>query len=332
MAESAVRPGAQNKIPVTILTGFLGAGKTTLLQRILTERHGERIAVIENEFGETTVDADLLFEHRQEQVIELNNGCICCKVRGDLVRILSDLYGRRAAGELAYSRVIIETTGLADPAPVAQTFFVDEEIARHYNLDAIVTVVDAVHAQAQMTEHHEALEQVAFADRLLVSKADLVDERRLDELTGRLRHINARAPVATVDFGRTDIRCILDISGFSLESTLQIEPDFLIDTAHEHDDDIASFVFSSEKPFRPDLITRFFQKAVDEWGGDLLRYKGVLFYAGFESRVILQGVHMLMTSDLGKPWGTQAPSSTLVFIGRGLPEKELTRRLVDCLA
>ena len=163
------RSTSADKIPVTVLTGFLGAGKTTLLKRILSERHGERIAVIENEFGEISIDADLLFKGRQEQVIELNNGCICCKVRGDLVRILSDLQRRRVAGDLEYSRVIIETTGLADPAPVAQTFFVEEDVSRHYTLDAIVTVVDAVHADMQLDEHHEAVEQVAFADRLLVS-------------------------------------------------------------------------------------------------------------------------------------------------------------------
>ena len=321
-----------DKIPVTVLTGFLGAGKTTLLRRILSERHGERIAVIENEFGETSIDADLLFEDRQEQVIELNNGCICCKVRGDLVRILSELQRRRVAGDLEYSRVIIETTGLADPAPVAQTFFVEEDVSRHYTLDAIVTVVDAVHADMQLNEHHEALEQVAFADRLLVSKADLVDKPCLEALFTRLRRVNARAPIAVADFGRTEIRNILGVCGFSLESILEIEPDFLKDTSHEHDDDIASFVFSSERPFRHELVTPFFQQLVDEYGPDLMRYKGVLSCAGFENRVILQGVHMVMTSDIGRPWGEEPRVSNLVFIGRNLPEAELKRRLHSCLS
>lgn len=324
--------GPAGKIPVTILTGFLGAGKTTLLKRILTERHGERIAVIENEFGEASIDADLLFEDQQEQVIELNNGCICCKVRGDLVRILSDLQRRRAAGELSFSRIVIETTGLADPAPVAQTFFVEEEVSRYYTLDAIVTVVDAVHAPQQLDEHHEALEQVAFADRLLVSKTDLVGKNELDDLLARLRHINPRAPVAKADFGCTDVHNLLDVCGFSLESILEIEPDFLADRPHEHDDDVSSFVFSSKKPFLPERITSFFQKLIDQHGTDLMRYKGVLFYEGFESRVILQGVHMVMNSDVGKPWAGEARASNLVFIGRNLPQDVMTRQLESCLA
>ena len=320
------------KIPVTVLTGFLGAGKTTLLKRILSERHGERIAVIENEFGETSVDADLLFEDRQEQVIELNNGCICCKVRGDLVRILSDLQRRRATGDLAYTRVVIETTGLADPAPVAQTFFVEEDVSRHYTLDAIVTVVDAVHAEMQLDEHHEAVEQVAFADRLLVSKADLVDKPRLEALFTRLRRVNARAPIAVVDFGQTEIRNILDVCGFSLESVLKIEPDFLEDVSHEHDDDVSSFVFSSERPFRQEIVTSFFQQLVDRHGINLMRYKGVLSCVGFENRVVLQGVHMVMTSDIGRPWGSAPRVSNLVFIGRNLPEAELKQSLQSCLS
>lgn len=320
------------KVPVTILTGFLGAGKTTLLKRILSERHGERIVVIENEFGETSVDVELLFEDRQEQVIELNNGCICCKVRGDLVRILSDLQRRRAAGDLSFSRVIIETTGLADPAPVAQTFFVEEDVTRHYVLDAIITVIDAFHAQAQLDEHHEAQEQAAFADRLLISKVDLVDKSALDALVTRLRRINARAPITRVNFGDADIHNLLDVCGFSLESILQIEPDFLTDVDHEHDDDVSSFVFSAERPFRPERMTSFFQDLVNQHGANLMRYKGVLHYAGFENRVIMQGVHMLMTSDVGAPWGQETRLSHLVFIGRDLPEVELKQRLAGCLS
>lgn len=331
--DNEINGGAvSSKIPVTILTGFLGAGKTTLLKRILSERHGEKIAVIENEFGETSVDADLLFSNDQEQVVELNNGCICCKVRGDLVRILTELHEKRSRGAISFDRVIIETTGLADPAPVAQTFFVEDEVAAHYNLDAIVTVVDAVHAHLQIDEHHEALEQVAFADRLLVSKADLVDKSDLDRLFARLKGINVRAPIAFVDFGRTEIRNILDVCGFSLDTVLAEEPGFLEETPHEHDDDVGSFVFTSDRPFQPERIMRFFQELIEQHGTDLMRYKGVLSFAGFQNRIILQGVHMLMTSDVGSPWTGDRRVSNLVFIGRSLPQDRLTQRLEGCLA
>ncbi|SAL81216.1 cobalamin synthesis protein, P47K [Caballeronia arvi] len=321
----------ESKVPVTILTGFLGAGKTTLLRNILTERHDERIAVIENEFGETSVDAELLFEDRQEQVIELNNGCICCKVRGDLVRMLSDLHDRRAADKLHFNRVIIETTGLADPAPVAQTFFVEEDVSRHYILDAIVTIVDAVHADAQLDAHHEAVEQVAFADRVLVSKADLVAPQSVDALKARIRQINARAPIALVNLGRTNVQGLLDIAGFSLKSVLEVEPDFLSDVAHEHDDDIGSFVFTSRQPFDPARITNFLQEMIQTHGADLMRYKGVLSYAGFERKVVLQGVHMVMHSDVGQPWSGEERVSNIVFIGRRLREPDIRRALEACL-
>lgn len=321
------------KLPVTILTGFLGAGKTTLLQRILTERHGERIAIIENEFGETSVDAELLFADRQEQVIELNNGCICCKVRGDLVRILSDLHQRRTSGNLAFDRVIIETTGLADPAPVAQTFFVEDDVRLHFTLDAIVTVVDAVHGQAQMDEHHEAVEQVAFADRLLVSKGDLVGATDFEILCARLRRINAKASIARSNLGQARIADLLDTSSFSLDTILAIEPDFLEDVSHEHDDDVSSFVFTSTQPFVPERLRQFFQDLIDTYGQDLMRYKGVLAYAGFDKRVILQGVHMLMSSDLGPAWKPEDDRvSQLVFIGRRLPQAALSAQLESCLA
>ena len=213
------------RIPATILTGFLGAGKTTLLNRILSEQHGQRIAVIENEFGEAGVDGDLLIQG-EEQIVEMNNGCICCTVRGDLVRILGDLSQRNLAGQnasdrskekLRFDRVIIETTGLADPAPVAQTFFVEEAIREQYKLDAIITVVDAVHGMQQLDEHHEALEQVGFADRILLSKTDLVTDEAVQAITARLRQINPRAPIKNVHFGKADIADILDIGGFTLD-------------------------------------------------------------------------------------------------------------------
>lgn len=325
------RHRADSRIPVTILTGFLGAGKTTLLQRILSESHGQRIAVIENEFGDTRVDADLLFEDRQTQIIELNNGCICCKVRGDLVRILGQLQQRRKQGELDFDRVVIETTGLADPAPVAQTFFVEDSVARHYLLDAIVTVVDALHGNAQLDVHHEALDQVAFADRLLVSKADLVLAAQLEALLARLRSINVRAPLALADFGRADIGQLLDVRGFSLDAALALEPEFLQEDAHAHDEAISSFVFTSERAFNPQRITRFLQTLIQNYGTGLMRYKGVLNYAGFQERVVLQGVHMVLNSDVGASWGGAPRASQLVFIGRDLPQESILQGLKECL-
>ena len=243
------KPAEPTLIPTTILTGFLGAGKTTLLNRILGERHGGRIAVIENEFGETGIDNELLVQDGNEQIVEMNNGCICCTVRGDLVRILSTLAQRRAAGELKFDRVIIETTGLADPAPVAQTFFVDEAVQDSYLLDAIVTVVDARHGGDQLDEHHEAQEQVGFADRILVSKADLAGDEQTAQLMRRLRRMNPRAPIKPVHFGETDLSELLDIRSFNLNAIIEIEPDFLNDVSHEHDDDVMSFVYRNNRPF-----------------------------------------------------------------------------------
>jgi G3E family GTPase len=319
------------KVPVTILTGFLGAGKTTLLNRILTERHGERIAVIENEFGEAGIDHDLLLSGGEEQVIEMNNGCICCTVRGDLVRILGELRQRREARPDAFGRVIIETTGLADPAPVAQTFFIDEDIAAYYALDAIVTVVDAKHAGQQLDDFHEAQEQVGFADRILVSKSDLVSDADRDRLHARLRRINPRAPVRPVHFGATPIVELLDIGGFSLDSILQIEPGFLGEDHHEHDDAVQSFVFTSATPFDQGRLQAFFRELIAEHAPNLLRYKGVVAFDGLDQRVVFQGVHMMMSSDIGREWEPGAArESKLVFIGRELPRDEILARLERC--
>src|SRR5256714_1491775 len=230
-------------IPVTILTGFLGSGMPTLLNRILSEQHGERIAVIENEFGEAGIDNAILVEDRQEQIVEMNNGCLCCTVRGDLVRILGDLGKKRRQGQLDFDRVIIETTGLANPGPVAQTFFMDEAIHDQYLLDAVVTVVDAKHASGQLDKHDEARRQVGFADRLLLSKTDLVDDAEVDALMKRLRRMNPRARQTRVHFGSADVRDILDIRGFNLNAALDLDPDFLVDASHEHDDEVQSSVW-----------------------------------------------------------------------------------------
>jgi G3E family GTPase len=321
----------ETMIPATILTGFLGAGKTTLLNRILSEHHGQRIAVIENEFGEAGVDGGLLFQG-EEQIVEMNNGCICCTVRGDLVRILGDLSKRNDAGELKFDRVIIETTGLADPAPVAQTFFVEEEIRTRYNLDAIITVVDAVHGMQQLDEHHEALEQVGFADRILLSKTDLVSAEALQAITSRVRQMNPRAPIKQVHFGQTDISDILDIAGFSLDDILKIEPDFLADVSHEHDDDITSFVFRAERPFNMEKLEVFLSAMLEIYGTELLRYKGLLHVDKEDHRWAFQGVHMLMGGEQGSAWKpNEKRESVLVFIGKNLPKQRFEQGLALCL-
>jgi len=320
-------------VPVTILTGFLGSGKTTLLNRILKEQHGRRIAVIENEFGEAGIDNELLVQEGDEQIVEMNNGCICCTVRGDLVRILGELHAKRSAGTLAFERVVIETTGLADPAPVAQTFFVDDEIARRYRLDAIVTLVDAKHAMTQLDEHHEAQEQVGFADRILLSKTDLVSTDEVRALEQRVKRMNPRAPVRAAHFGQAPLDDLLDIRGFDLSAILEIEPAFLTDVEHEHDDDVTSFVFRAERPFDGPRLDDFFGGLLQVYGPQLMRYKGVIALAGDERRVVLQGVHMLMGTDRGAPWKPgEARASRIVFIGKGLPKDLIEQGLEQCVA
>ena len=316
---------ASPKVPVTILTGFLGAGKTTLLNRILRERHGERIAVIENEFGEEGVDNDLIIDSGAEQIVEMNNGCICCTVRGDLVRILVELRRRREAKPEAFDRVIIETTGLADPAPVAQTFFIEDEVAAYYALDAIVTVVDAKHAPLQLDAFHEAQEQVGFADRILLSKSDLVSAEELVTLRGRLVRINPRAPIKPVHFGETPLTDVIDVRGFSLDSILEIEPGFLDEDDHEHDDAIQSFAFTSARPLDAAKLQAFFRDAIATYAKDLMRYKGVVALAGLDHRVVFQGVHMLMASDAGRPWAADEVREFAACVHR----KEFAQRRSD---
>jgi G3E family GTPase len=319
-------------IPVTILTGFLGAGKTTLLNRILHEQHGEKIAVIENEFGETGVDNEILIEDKDEQIVEMNNGCVCCTVRGDLVRILGDLGRKRRQGKLKFDRVIIETTGLANPGPVAQTFFMDEGIHDQYLLDAVVTVVDAKHADKQLDEHDEARRQVGFADRILLSKTDLVEDAKVEELVKRLRAMNPRAQQRKVHMGEADIRELLDIRGFNLNAALEVDPEFLTSDYHEHNDDVKSFVFRSDKAFSPAKLEDFLGAIVQVYGPKMLRYKGVLHMKGTERKVIFQGVHQLMGSDLGPQWAEgEQRTSKMVFIGIDLPKDIFLQGLEQCL-
>lgn len=343
-------------IPTTILTGFLGAGKTTLLNRILQEQHGMRIAVIENEFGQENIDNEILVQDSQEQIVEMNNGCICCTVRGDLIVALTALAQKRDAGQLQFDRVVIETTGLANPGPVAQTFFIDEEVGAHYMLDAVITVVDARHAMQQLDEHEEAQRQIGFADKLLLSKTDLVTAAELDTLTARIKHINPRAPIVRSDFGRLPLAEVLDLKGFNLNDKLELDPDFLAaedEHAHVHDehcghahgpdcghdhhhshhtDDIAAFVYKSERPFDSGKLDEFLNGLVQVYGPRMLRYKGVLWMQGAERKVVFQGVHQLMGSDLGAKWGeTENRGSKMVFIGKNLPKDIFIRGLEQCL-
>ncbi|MGY4827514.1 CobW family GTP-binding protein [Sphaerotilaceae bacterium SBD11-9] len=342
-------------IPATILTGFLGSGKTTLLKRVLTEAHGQKIAVVENEFGSENIDNEILVQDSTEQIIQLNNGCVCCSIREDLRTTLSDLAEKRRKGELKFDRVVIETTGLADPGPVAQTFFMDDEIAENYLLDSILTLVDAKHGNDQLDTRQEARRQVGFADQIFISKSDLVDSASVDDLAHRIKHMNPRAPQRRVHFGEVPIAEVFDLRGFNLNAKLDIDPDFLKADEHDHhhhghdhdhehgehcdhphhhahDDDVKSFVFRSDKPFNPAKLEDFLGAIVQVYGPKLLRYKGVLYMKGSDKKVIFQGVHQLMGSDLGPAWAKgEKKNSKMVFIGLDLPQQILEQGLEQCL-
>ncbi|KAB8061149.1 GTP-binding protein [Janthinobacterium sp. FT14W] len=320
-------------IPVTIITGFLGSGKTTLLKRILQGDHGVRIAVIENEFAADSIDHGLLVQDSDEQIVEMNNGCICCSVRGDLIRILGQLHARRATGAVAFDHVIVETTGLAAPGPVAQTFFAEPSVSEFYMLDAILTVVDARHAQQQLTAHREAQEQVGFADRILLSKTDLVDKDALAALRQRLVAINGRASIQKVRFGNVPLRDILNIRGFNLNAIVELEPDFLGELGHRHGDGVQSFVYHQSQPLDLLQVENFLDAVVQLFGTQLMRYKGILYVADVPCRAVFQGVHMLMGSELGAPWrDAETRASKIIFIGRDLPQDMLIRGLDRCVA
>ena len=316
-----------SQVPVTVLTGFLGAGKTTLLNRILTEKHGKKYAVVVNEFGEEGIDNDLVVD-ADEEVFEMNNGCICCTVRGDLIRILSGLMKR--ADQL--DAIIVETTGLADPAPVAQTFFVDEDVADRTKLDAIVTVADAVHLDAQLGEHHEAEEQIAFADVVLLNKTDLIQSENLESVETRIRKINPYAKIIRTARCDAPLEEVVGLNAFSLDRVLEVEPDFLeSDHDHEHDDDITSVSFVSETPLDFEKFQTWFGKVLQTRGQDILRSKGILDFEGLDERSVYHGVHMLMDGSPMGDWPTDKPkSSRVVFIGRDIENMGLKEGFEAC--
>ncbi len=341
-------------IPATILTGFLGSGKTTLLKRVLQEAHGQKIAVIENEFGEENIDNDILVSDTNEQIIQMSNGCICCTIREDLRTTLQLLAAKKRKGLLDFERVVIETTGLADPGPVTQTFFMDDEIAESFLLDSVITLVDAKHAAQQLNDRQEARRQVGFADQIFISKADLVSTEELAALQHRLKHMNPRAPQKAVHFGAVALNEVFDLRGFNLNAKLEIDPDFLKEEEHDHDhsqcghdhshdhahdehcnhpshqhahghhhhhdDDVKSFVFRSDRALDPAKLEDFLGAIINIYGPRMLRYKGVLNMKGTDRKVIFQGVHQLMGSDLGPQWAEGEPrTSKMVFIGIDLP-------------
>ncbi len=313
---------------------------------MLTEAHGQKIAVIENEFGDENIDSDILVRDSGEQIIQLNNGCVCCSIREDLRTTLSDLAEKKRKGELDFDRVVIETTGLADPGPVAQTFFMDDEIAETYLLDSILTLVDAKHGDQQLDTRQEARRQVGFADRIFISKTDLVDAATVDALSHRVTHMNPRARQTRADFGVVPLADVFDLRGFNLNAKLDIDPDFLAAEDHDHehgehcdhphhhahDDDVKSFVFRADKAFNPAKLEDFLGAIVQVYGPKMLRYKGVLNMKGSDRKVIFQGVHQLMGSDLGPKWAAgEKKSSKMVFIGLDLPRDIFVQGLEQCL-
>jgi G3E family GTPase len=311
---------SQTPIPVTVLTGFLGAGKTTLLNRILSENHGKRYAVIVNEFGEVGIDNDLIVI-TDEEIFEMNNGCICCTVRGDLIRIIDGLMKRRDK----FDGILVETTGLADPAPVAQTFFVDEDVRKNTKLDAIVTVVDAKHLVGALDDAHEAQEQIAFADIILLNKTDLVGTQELEVVRKRIHAINPTATIRETERCGIALSDVLGRDAFNLDRILEVEPDFLDQFhEHEHDDHVSSLSLVSDKPLDPDKFLPWIQEIVQSLGMDILRMKGIIAFRNDPDRFVVQSVHMLLDGDRQRPWKAgEARTSRLVFIGRNLPKDVL---------
>jgi G3E family GTPase len=343
-------PPSSDKIPVTVLTGYLGAGKTTLLNRILSEPHGKKYAVVVNEFGEIGIDNDLVVG-ADEEVFEMNNGCICCTVRGDLVRILDGLMRRKGK----FDGIIVETTGLADPAPVAQTFFVDENVGRKTRLDAVVTVADAKWLRDRLQDAPEAKNQIAFADVILINKTDLVSAAELDEVEARIRAINRYAKVHKTERAQVPLEEVLSRNAFDLDRILHLEPEFLEGDGHDHDhghgdghdhghhhhgglkhyhdEEMRSISLKSDRPLDADKFFPWVQDLVQKEGPSILRCKGILSFKNDDERFVFQGVHMILDGDHQRPWHDgERRESRIVFIGRKLPEEKIRGGFESCIA
>ena len=344
-----------SQIPVTVLTGYLGAGKTTLLNRILSEDHGKRYAVIVNEFGEIGIDNDLVVG-ADEEVFEMNNGCVCCTVRGDLIRVLQGLMKRQASAARGFDAIVIETTGLADPGPVAQTFFVDDDVKKHTRLDSVTTVVDAKHIDLRLGDSREAREQIAFADQIVLNKTDLVTADELAAVEARLRRLNPLAKIHHAQRSNVALDAILGRGGFDLERITALEPEFLNPPHgeaghmhdehcehdghdhhdhhdHHHDDDIKGVALRLATPLDANKVSRWLNELLAAKGPDILRAKGILDVAGEDRRLVFQAVHMILEGDFQRPWAdADARESRMVFIGRDLDESALRAGFEACAA